>query len=107
MPVKSEAQRRLMYAALRDPKGVGIPRSVAEKFVGPKAHKADGGAVKESEMESKKMAKKEVAFMQKKGAPKSMIKHEKAEYGLKKGGKACYAKGGGIEQRGKTGGQFV
>jgi hypothetical protein len=32
------------------------------------------------------MAKKEIAFMEKKGAPKSMIKHEKAEYGMKKGG---------------------
>jgi hypothetical protein len=36
--------------------------------------------------ESKAMAKKEISFMQKKGAPKSMIKHEKAEYGMKKGG---------------------
>ena len=36
--------------------------------------------------ESKTMAKKEVAFMEKKGAPKSMIKHEKAEYGLGGGG---------------------
>ena len=79
MPVKSEAQRRLMYAAMKDPKGVGIPRSVAEKFVGPKAH-AQGGALKESEMaESKKMIGKEMAFMKKKGAPKSMIKHEMAE----------------------------
>ena len=43
--------------------------------------------------ESKAMAKKEIAFMEKKGAPKSMIKHEKAEYGMKKGGKA-YASGG-------------
>jgi hypothetical protein len=39
-----------------------------------------GGSVKES----KAMAKKEIAFMKKKGAPKSMIKHEKAEYGMKK-----------------------
>ena len=90
MPVKSEAQRRLMYAALKDPKGVGIPRSVAEKFVGPKAH-TEGGNVKES----KQMMKKEVAFMKKKGAPKSMLKHEMAEA---KG----YAKGGGIESKGKT-----
>ena len=74
MPIRSEAQRRLMYAALKDPKGVGIPRSVAEKFVGPKAH-AEGGEMKES----KAMMKKEVAFMKKKGAPKSMIKHEMAE----------------------------
>ena len=38
--------------------------------------------------ESKAMGKKEVAFMKKKGAPKSMIKHEEAEAkGMKKGGK--------------------
>ena len=95
MPVKSEAQRRLMYAALKDPKGTGIPRSVAEKFVGPKAH-AEGGSMKES----KEMMKKEVAFMKKKGAPKSMVKHEMAEA---KG----YAKGGGIESKGKTKGKMV
>jgi hypothetical protein len=35
--------------------------------------------------ESKAMMKKEVAFMKKKGAPKSMIRHEEAEYGMKKG----------------------
>ena len=29
--------------------------------------------------------------MKKKGAPKSMIKHEKAEYGMKKGGSVCEA----------------
>lgn len=56
--------------------------------------------------ESKAMAKKEISFMQRKGAPKSMIKHEKEEYGMKKGGStSCYAKGGGIDgiaQRGKT-----
>ena len=39
--------------------------------------------------ESKAMMKKEVAFMQKKGAPKSMIKHEEAEArGMKGGGMA-------------------
>jgi len=41
-----------------------------------------GGEMKES----KAMAKKEIAFMQKKGAPASMVKHEKAEYGMKSGG---------------------
>jgi hypothetical protein len=35
--------------------------------------------------ESKAMMKKEVAFMKKKGAPKSMIKHEKAEMADKAG----------------------
>ena len=45
--------------------------------------------------ESKAMMKKEVSFMKKKGAPKSMIKHEKAEAGMKKGGAAKkYAMGG-------------
>jgi hypothetical protein len=51
-------------------------------------------------MESKKMMKKEVAFMKKKGAPKSMIKHEKAEAkGMNKGGKtSCYATGGAVKK---------
>jgi hypothetical protein len=86
-----------MYAALKDPKGTGIPRSVAEKFVGPKAH-AEGGIMKESPA----MMKKEVAFMKKKGAPKSMIKHEKAEAKGK-----GYARGGGIESKGKTQGKQI
>ena len=41
-----------------------------------------GGDMKES----KAMVKKEIGFMKKAGAPKSMIKHEKAEAGMKKGG---------------------
>jgi hypothetical protein len=50
--------------------------------------------------ESKEMMGKELAFMKAKKAPKSMIKHEKAEA---KG----YAKGGGIESKGKTKGKMV
>lgn len=53
--------------------------------------------------ESKKMVGKEIAFMKKKGAPKSMVKHEMAEAKeMKKGGMACggkakkYAAGGGV-----------
>jgi len=39
--------------------------------------------------ESKAMVKKEISFMKKKGAPKSMVKHEMAEAkGMKKGGMA-------------------
>ena len=98
MPVKSDAQRRLMYAALKDPKGTGIPRSVAEKFVGPKAH-AEGGTVKK---ESPAMVKKELAFMKAKKAPPEMIKHEKAEAKGK-----GYARGGGVESKGKTKGKIV
>ena len=52
--------------------------------------------------ESKKMMRKEVGFMKKAGAPKSMIKHEIAEMKGKK-----YARGGGIELRGKTKGTMV
>jgi hypothetical protein len=62
VPLKSEAQKRLMYAALKDPKGTGIPRSVAEKFVGPNAHK-------ESEMK-----KPMPAFMMKKDDKKKPAK---------------------------------
>jgi hypothetical protein len=36
--------------------------------------------------ESKTMMKKEVSFMKKKGAPKSMIKHEMKEAGMEAGG---------------------
>jgi hypothetical protein len=58
--------------------------------------------------ESKAMVGKEVAFMKKKGAPKSMIKHEAAEMGaMKKGGMAKYARGGGIESKGKTKGTII
>jgi len=93
MPVQSEKQRRFMYASLAGK--TDVPPSVAKKFVGPKAH-AEGGEMKES----KAMREKEVAFMKKKGAPKSMIKHEKAEA---KG----YAKGGGVESKGKTKGKVI
>jgi hypothetical protein len=53
--------------------------------------------------ESKKMVGKEVAFMKKKGAPKSMIKHEMAEVkAMKKGGGVD-----GIAKKGKTKGKIV
>ena len=90
MPVQSDTQRRFMYASLAGK--TDVPPSVAKKFVGPKAH-AEGGEMKES----KKMVGKELAFMKKKGAPKSMIKHEKAEAKGKP-----FAKGGGVESKGKT-----
>ena len=66
--------------------------------------------------ESKAMMKKEVSFMKKKGAPKSMIRHEEAEYGMKKGVKKM-AGGGmtgsfrrvadGVASKGKTKGKMV
>ena len=46
--------------------------------------------------ESKAMVKKEIGFMKKKGAPKSMIKHEMAEAGMKYGGKVKKMAAGGV-----------
>jgi hypothetical protein len=99
MPSVSKKQHNLMAAVAHNPKfakKVGIPQSVGEEF-----NKADKGKQfkRGGEMaESKKMVKKEVAFMKAKGAPKSMLKHEKAEAGMKKGGmaKSCMKEGGKV-----------
>jgi hypothetical protein len=107
MPSVSKKQHNFMAAIANNPKfakKVGIPQSVGEEFT-----KADKGKQfkRGGEMaESKKMVKKEVSFMKAKGAPKSMVKHEMAEAGMKKGG-ACkkMARGGGIEIKGKTKGK--
>lgn len=108
MPSKTAKQHRMMAMVANDPaaaKRLGIPRSVGREFM--KADKGrtfkEGGDM----AESKKMMKKEVAFMKAKGAPKAMIKHEEKEAkGMKSGGK-CYAKGGGIESKGKTKGKII
>jgi hypothetical protein len=66
--------------------------------------------------ESKKMVGKEVDFMKKKGAPASMIKHEKAEMmGMKKGGAvkkmaaggSASSRADGCATKGKTKGAMV
>lgn len=67
--------------------------------------------------ESKSMMKKEIDFFKKKGAPKSMIKHEEAEMKSKKMSKPAkksYASGGsassradGVAKRGKTKGTMI
>jgi hypothetical protein len=113
MPSKTRAQHNLMAMVANDPaasKRLGIPQRVGKDFMeADKGRKfAEGGQMKES----KAMMGKELAFMKKKGAPKSMIKHEMAEAkGMKHGGKA-YAAGGsvgsaskradGIAKKGKT-----
>lgn len=90
MPSTSKKQHNFMQAVAHSPafaKKVGVPQSVGKDFAtADKGRKfKEGGDMKES----KEMMKKEVGFMKKAGAPKSMIKHEMAEA---KG----YAKGGGI-----------
>ena len=89
MPSTSKKQHNFMAAVAKNPefaKKVGVPSSVGKEFLTADKGKKfrEGGEMKES----KAMAKKEISFMEKKGAPKSMIKHEKAEYGMKKGGTA-------------------
>jgi len=129
MPSKSLRQHNFMAMVANDPKAAkrtGVPKSVGEEYMKadkgktfsgrksradlqkanrPKTNQgkselfAEGGAVKK---EPKQMIKKETDFMKKKGAPKSMIKHEKAE------AKAMgYARGGGVESKGKTHGKIV
>jgi hypothetical protein len=125
MPSKTKAQHNLMAMVANDPaasKRLGIPQKVGKEFMqADKGRKFNqGGEMKES----KAMMGKEIAFMKKKGAPKSMIKHEMAEAGMKKGGYAkkmmgggkAYASGGlaaghkaadGIVKKGKTKGMQV
>ena len=92
-------------------KKVGVKQSVGKDF----AAADKGKKFKEGGMaESKKMVKKEVSFMKAKGAPKSMMRHEIAEAGMKKGGMAASKMGAvktaapsrdGVAQRGKTKGK--
>jgi hypothetical protein len=117
MPTVSKKQEKFMQAVAHNPafaKKAGVPQSVGKEFT-----KSGGGMA-----ESKKMMGKEIAFMKKKGAPKSMVKHEMAEAGMKKGGMAKYAKGGmtaskmgavktaapsrdGVAVKGKTKGKMI
>ena len=123
MPSTSKKQHNLMAMVANDPKAakrLGIPQSVGAEFVkadkglkfgkgsttradlqkinrpdtrhGKSEFFAKGGDMKES----KAMMKKEVGFMKKAGAPKSMIKHEMAEAGMKYGGKTKKMASGGI-----------
>jgi hypothetical protein len=91
MPTVSKKQEKFMQAVAHNPafaKKAGVPQSVGKEFT-----KSGGGEMKEP----KGMMKKEVKFMQEKGAPKSMIKHEMKEAGMKKGGKVKkYAAGGTV-----------
>ena len=85
-----------MQAVAHNPafaKKAGVPQSVGKEFT-----KSGGGMA-----ESKKMVKKEVSFMKSKGAPKSMIKHEMSEAGMKKGGMAMKKMAsGGMTSMGKV-----
>jgi len=99
MPSHSKKQHNFMEAIAHSPsfaKKVHIPQSVGKDYAeADKGHKFSKGG---DMAESRAMIGKEVAFMKKKGAPASMIKHEKTEAkGYKKGGSID-----GCAQRGKT-----
>jgi len=112
VPSTSKRQHDFMAAVANSPafaKKAGVPTSVGKEFV--KADKgrkfSEGGDMKES----KQMMKKEVGFMKKAGAPKSMIKHEMAEAGMKKmaggGLTAGHKSADGIASKGKTKGKHI
>ncbi len=121
MPSVSGKQHRFMAAVANNPKfakKAGVPQSVGAEFL--KADKGrkfkEGGEMKES----KAMVKKEIGFMKKAGAPRSMIKHEESEMkGMKKmaSGGITTAKMGtvktaapsrdGLATKGKTKGTMV
>jgi hypothetical protein len=116
VPSVSKKQHNFMAAIANSPsfaKKAGVPQSVGKDFnEADKGRKfSKGGDMKES----KAMVAKEMNFMKKKGAPKSMIKHEMAEAGMKKGGGVKkMASGGsaskradGVAQRGKTKGKML
>ena len=119
MPSKSTKQHNFMNAVAHSPefaKKAGVPQSVGKDFSNAdKSRKfSKGGDMKES----KAMVGKEMAFMKKKGAPKSMIKHEMAEAkGYKAGGSVGTTKMGsvktaapsrdGMATKGKTKGTMV
>jgi hypothetical protein len=121
MPSVSKKQHNLMAAVANNPafaKKVGIPQSVGKEYVTADKGKTfkKGGEMKES----KAMVKKEISFMKKKGAPKSMVKHEESEMkGMKKGGMAASKMGkvvaGGkkphgehsVQQKGHTKGKMI
>jgi hypothetical protein len=143
MPSKSKAQHNLMAMVANDPaaaKRTGVPQSVGKEFVkadkGLKFGKGSSGRADlqkinrpdtrhgKSELfakggdmkESKAMVKKELSFMKKKGAPKSMIKHEMGEMKMANGGITKAKMGAvrtaapsrdGVASKGKTKGTMV
>ncbi len=93
---------------MREFKAGELKSSSGQKVTNPKQAIAIGlseaGISKKKEggmAESKTMMKKEVSFMKKKGAPKSMVKHEEAEMkGMKYGGKTKKMASGGMTKMG-------
>jgi len=148
MPAKSEKQKKFMDAVAHNKAfatQAGVPQSVGKDFSkaskgmkfgkdrsvatradrqtvnNPKTNQGKAELFKKggTMAESKAMMKKEVSFMKAKGAPKSMVKHEMKEAGMKKmaNGGITKAKMGavktaapskdGLAAKGKTKGTMV
>jgi hypothetical protein len=115
MPSTSKKQHNFMAAVANSPafaKKAGVPASVGKEFLNAdKGRKfKQGGDMKES----KAMVKKEIGFMKKAGAPKSMVKHEMGEMKMAKGGmtkmgavKTAAPSRDGVASKGKTQGKMV
>ena len=97
-----------MAAVAKNPafaKKAGVPQSVGEEFLtADKGKKFRQGGTMKASKTFKDMEKKEVEFMKKKGAPKSMIRHEKAEMAEEKSEGYC---GGGKVKKMAMGGMPV
>lgn len=107
MPSKTKAQHNFMAAVANNPafaKKTGVPQSVGKEFSNAdKGRKfSKGGDMKHSDVKmDKSMIKKAVG-------KHAAMPASKAHAGLKAGGMAKgYAKGGGIEVKGKTKGTMV
>jgi len=143
MPSVSKKQHNLMAMVANDPaaaKRVGVPQSVGAEFMkadkglkfGKGTTRADAQKINRPETnqgkselfakggdmkESTAMVKKEVGFMKKAGAPKSMIKHEMGEMKMAKGGsvkaspmgkvKTAAPSRDGVAVKGKTKGTMI
>ena len=130
MPSVSAKQKRFMDAAAHNPqfaKAAGIPVSVAKEFseaskgqkfgTGGSKTRADVQSINKAQTnhgktsimkgggmaESKAMVKKEVSFMKKAGAPKSMVKHEESEMKKMAKGGITSAKMGAVKSGGSKG----
>ena len=130
MPSVSAKQKRFMDAAAHNPqfaKAAGVPVSVAKDFSDkskgmkfgkdtdtsradlqkinkPKTLHGKMSIMKGGGMaESKAMVKKEVSFMKKAGAPKSMVKHEESEMKKMANGGITTAKMGAVKSGGNKG----
>jgi hypothetical protein len=87
---------------MRKPGSKGAPSAKDFKESAKTANYKEGGTVKDS----KAMMGKELSFMKKRGAPKAMVQHEMAEAGMKPGRMKKFARGGGVERKGKTRGKM-